>query len=61
MTRVWWHVLGSCQLRRRQHYIQDRFLGLFFESIFLFIFGGIDNTQPWHVALLVPICFSTLV
>lgn len=38
-----------------------QFLGLFFEAIFLFAFGSVDNTQPWYVALAVLICFSTFV
>jgi NNP family nitrate/nitrite transporter-like MFS transporter len=41
--------------------IWAQFLGLFFEAIFLFIFGCIDNSKPWYVALIVLICFSTLV
>jgi NNP family nitrate/nitrite transporter-like MFS transporter len=41
--------------------IWAQFLALFFEAIFLFIFGNIDNGQPWYVALIVLICFSTFV
>merc|ERR1719159_1666868 len=38
-----------------------QFLSLFFEAIFLFAFGCVDNEQPWYVALAVLICFSTFV
>lgn len=38
-----------------------QFLGLFFEAIFLFAFGTVDNEQPWYVALVVLICFSIFV
>merc|ERR1719442_286145 len=38
--------------------IWAQFLAEFFEAIFLFIFGCIDNELPWYVALMVLICFS---
>jgi NNP family nitrate/nitrite transporter-like MFS transporter len=38
--------------------IWAQFICLFFEGIFLFIFGCVDNTQPWYVALIVLIFFS---
>merc|ERR1712048_285089 len=38
-----------------------QFLSLFFEAIFLFAFGCVDNQQPWYVALMVLICFSLFV
>merc|ERR1712048_1526188 len=38
-----------------------QFLSLFFEAIFLFAFGCIDNTNKWYTALGVLICFSTFV
>merc|ERR1712054_478788 len=38
-----------------------QFLALFFEAIFLFAFGCVDNEKPWYVALAVLICFSTFV
>ena len=41
--------------------IWAQFLALFFEAIFLFGFGSVDNTQPWYVALAVLICFSLFV
>ncbi|CAK9012746.1 unnamed protein product [Durusdinium trenchii] len=41
--------------------IWAQFLTLFFEAIFLFIFGLVDNSQPWYVALVVQICFSLFV
>merc|ERR1719414_320605 len=41
--------------------IWAQFLALFFESIFLFCFGCVNNEQPWYVALLVLICFSIFV
>ena len=41
--------------------IWAQFLALFFEAIFLFCFGLVDNSQPWYVALAVLICFSLFV
>ena len=41
--------------------IWAQFLSLFFEAIFLFGFGLVDNSQPWHVALAVLVCFSVFV
>ena len=41
--------------------IWAQFLALFFEAIFLFCFGMVDNSQPWYVALAVVICFSLFV
>ena len=41
--------------------IWAQFLSLFFEAIFLFGFGSVDNTQPWYVALAVLVCFSLFV
>lgn len=41
--------------------IWAQFLALFFEAIFLFIFGCVDNSQPWYVALAVLIFFSLFV
>lgn len=41
--------------------IWAQFIGLFFEAIFLFAFGCVDNSQPWYVALMVLICFSIFV
>merc|ERR1719326_2388048 len=41
--------------------IWAQFLALFFEGIFLFAFGCVDNEKPWYVALMVLICFSTFV
>jgi len=41
--------------------IWAQFLGLFFEAIFLFCFGCVNNEQPWYVALMVLICFSIFV
>ena len=41
--------------------IWAQFLSLFFEAIFLFCFGLVDNSQPWYVALAVLICFSLFV
>ena len=41
--------------------IWAQFLALFFEAIFLFAFGNVDNTQPWYVALAVLVCFSLFV
>eukprot|EP00440_Ansanella_granifera_P007932 gb/GFBE01008580.1/.p1 GENE.gb/GFBE01008580.1/~~gb/GFBE01008580.1/.p1 ORF type:complete len:555 (+),score=102.02 gb/GFBE01008580.1/:1-1665(+) len=38
-----------------------QFIALLMESIFLFGFGCVDNTQPWYVALGVLICFSLFV
>jgi len=38
-----------------------QFLSLFFEAIFLFAFGCVNNEQPWGVALAVLIFFSTFV
>jgi len=41
--------------------IWAQFLALFFEAIFLFFFGLVDNSQPWYVALAVLIFFSLFV
>ncbi|CAE7247510.1 NRT2.5 [Symbiodinium sp. CCMP2592] len=41
--------------------IWAQFLALFFEAIFLFSFGNVDNSQPWYVALAVLVCFSLFV
>merc|ERR1711959_380877 len=41
--------------------IWAQFLALFFEAIFLFGFGCVDNSNEWYVALCVLICFSTFV
>merc|ERR1719352_138602 len=41
--------------------IWAQFLCLFFEGIFLLAFGCVDNSQPWYVALMVLLCFSTFV
>ncbi|CAE8721682.1 unnamed protein product [Polarella glacialis] len=41
--------------------IWAQFLALFFEAIFLFGFGCVDNSQPWYVALIVLVCFSMFV
>jgi NNP family nitrate/nitrite transporter-like MFS transporter len=41
--------------------IWAQFLAEFFEAIFLFAFGSVDNEKPWYVALLVLICFSLFV
>jgi len=41
--------------------IWAQFIAEFFEAIFLFAFGSIDNQQPWYVALAVLICFSLFV
>merc|ERR1719261_1608868 len=41
--------------------IWAQFIAEFFEAIFLFAFGSIDNQQPWYVALMVLICFSLFV
>ena len=41
--------------------IWAQFLSLFFEAIFLFCFGLVDNSQPWYVALAVLVCFSLFV
>ncbi|CAE7898412.1 NRT2.2, partial [Symbiodinium necroappetens] len=41
--------------------IWAQFLALFFEAIFLFSFGKVDNSQPWYVALAVLVCFSLFV
>jgi NNP family nitrate/nitrite transporter-like MFS transporter len=41
--------------------IWAQFGSLFFEAIFLFVFGCIDNSLPWYVALIVLILFSTCV
>merc|ERR1719281_552680 len=38
-----------------------QFLSLFFEAIFLFCFGLVNNEQPWYTALGVLICFSIFV
>ena len=41
--------------------IWAQFLALFFEAVFLFAFGNVDNSQPWYVALAVLVCFSLFV
>jgi len=41
--------------------IWAQFLCLFFEGIFLFFFGCVDNSNHWAVALLVLLCFSLFV
>ncbi|CAE7517135.1 NRT2.5 [Symbiodinium pilosum] len=41
--------------------IWAQFLALFFEALFLFAFGNVDNSQPWYVALAVLVCFSLFV
>ncbi|CAE8690783.1 unnamed protein product [Polarella glacialis] len=41
--------------------IWAQFLALFFEAIFLFGFGCVDNSQPWYVALTILIFFSLFV
>ena len=41
--------------------IWAQFLSLFFEAIFLFCFGLVDNSQPWYVALAVLVFFSLFV
>jgi len=41
--------------------IWAQFLALFFEALFLFAFGSIDNTNEWYVALIVLVMFSTCV
>mmetsp|Transcript_28800 Transcript_28800/g.82792 ORF Transcript_28800/g.82792 Transcript_28800/m.82792 type:complete len:485 (-) Transcript_28800:382-1836(-) len=41
--------------------IWAQFLSLFFEGIFLFVFGMINNEQPWYSALAVLIFFSLFV
>merc|ERR1719235_1677572 len=41
--------------------IWAQFLSLFFEAIFLFAFGCVNNEQPWYVALIVLVCFSIFV
>merc|ERR1719326_1720749 len=41
--------------------IWAQFLALFFEAIFLFGFGCVDNSNHWAVALLVLLCFSLFV
>merc|ERR1711870_179790 len=38
-----------------------QFLSLFFEAIFLFAFGCVNNEQPWYIALSALICFSIFV
>merc|ERR1712048_1067267 len=38
-----------------------QFLALFFEAIFLFAFGCVNNEQEWYTALSVLICFSIFV
>jgi len=38
-----------------------QFLALFFEAIFLFAFGCVNNEQEWYTALCVLICFSLFV
>merc|ERR1719454_1708475 len=41
--------------------IWAQFLALFFEAIFLFAFGCVNNEQEWYTALCVLICFSIFV
>merc|ERR1719310_44105 len=41
--------------------IWAQFIALFFEAVFLFAFGCVNNEQPWYVALAVLICFSLFV
>jgi len=41
--------------------IWAQFLALFFEAIFLFAFGCVNNEQEWYSALIVLICFSLFV
>merc|ERR1719498_1443786 len=41
--------------------ILAQFGSLFFEAVFLFAFGCVTNENPWYVALIVLICFSTFV
>mmetsp|Transcript_28802 Transcript_28802/g.82801 ORF Transcript_28802/g.82801 Transcript_28802/m.82801 type:complete len:548 (-) Transcript_28802:382-2025(-) len=41
--------------------IWAQFLALFFEGIFLFVFGMVNNEQPWYAALAVLIFFSLFV
>eukprot|EP00973_Karenia_brevis_P046798 6493288-Karenia_brevis.AAC.1 len=41
--------------------IWAQFLALFFEAIFLFAFGCVNNDQEWYTALGVLICFSLFV
>ena len=41
--------------------IWAQFLSLLFEAIFLFLFGCVDNTNEWYVALIVLIFFSLFV
>jgi len=41
--------------------IWAQFLSLFFEAVFLFAFGCVNNEQEWYVALMVLICFSIFV
>jgi len=41
--------------------IWAQFICLFFEGLFLLAFGFVDNSQPWWVALIVLIFFSTFV
>ena len=41
--------------------IWAQFLCLFFEGIFLFGFGSVENSQPWYVALVVLLGFSLFV
>nr|WLD25268.1 nitrate transporter [Alexandrium pacificum] len=41
--------------------IWAQFLALFFEAIFLFAFGCVDNGQEWYTALAVLVCFSLFV
>jgi len=38
-----------------------QFIALFFEGVFLFAFGCVDNSQEWYVALIVLVCFSLFV
>jgi len=41
--------------------IWAQFLSLFFEAVFLLVFGCVNNEQEWYVALMVLICFSVFV
>merc|ERR1719195_1871362 len=41
--------------------IWAQFISLFFEAIFLFVFGCVNNEQEWWVALIVLLFFSTFV
>jgi NNP family nitrate/nitrite transporter-like MFS transporter len=41
--------------------IWAQFICLFFEGIFLFAFGSVDDSNEWYVALAVLLCFSLFV